>query len=356
MKTRQRVRVHLGTSEVLARVSVLNTQQTIEPGSRGHAQFRLEAPVAAAYGDRFIIRSYSPQRTIAGGLVLDPLAHRHKRSDIENINSTLGALAASLDGRGNLAETFVQMSGERGLTIEDLRSRTGLRGEVINDLVDRAAADAKVVNADGILIDARVFERLQNAALKAVEKHHALDKLSRGLPKEVLREQVFKRAEPEVFRAVTASLERAGKIRVEQDVIKLASHETRLSPAEQEVRDRLKSIYKKAGLEAPKLDDALMQATSGGAIGQTAARKIFQLLVNGAELVAVTNEYYFSAESLELLKISLREFVRSSGDPTIDVPKFKEIAGVSRKYAIPLLEFLDRTHVTRRFGDKRQIL
>ncbi len=356
LRTRQRVRVHLGTAEVLARVSVLNLNQTIEPGSRGHAQFRLESPVAAAHADRFIIRSYSPQRTIAGGRVLDPLARRHKRSEIEKINSTLVSLAKAFDGRCNLAEIFVQMSGERGLKIEDLRSRTALRAEVINDLVNRAAADGKVVNADGVLIDGKVFERLQNSALRTVEKHYAADKLSRGLPKEVLREQVFKRAEPEVFRAVTASLERAGKIRVEQDVIKVASHETRLSPAEQEVRDRLKSIYKNAGLEAPKLDDALLQAISGGGIDQTAARKIFQRLVNGAELVAVTNEYYFSAESLELLKTSLRDFAISSGDPTIDVPKFKEIAGVSRKYAIPLLEFFDRTHVTRRFGDKRQIL
>ncbi|MEP7148805.1 MAG: selenocysteine-specific translation elongation factor [Acidobacteriota bacterium] len=356
LRTRQRVRVHLGTAEVLARVSVLNTQQTIEPGSRGYAQFRLESPVAAAHADRFIIRSYSPQRTIAGGLVLDPLAHRHKRIDFENVNSTLGAIAEAFEGRGNLAEIFVQMSGERGLKIEDLRSRTALRAEVINDQVNNATAGGNVVNADGVLMDRKIFDRLQTAAFAAVEKHHAADKLSRGLPKEVLREQVFKRAEPEVFRAVTASLERAGKIRIEQDVIKVASHETRLSPVEQEVRDRLKSIYKNAGLEAPKLDDALSRAISGGGIDQTAARKIFQLLVNGAELVAVTNEYYFSAESLELLKARLSDFVRSSGDPTIDVPKFKEIAGVSRKYAIPLLEYFDRTRVTRRVGDKREIL
>jgi selenocysteine-specific elongation factor len=189
-----------------------------------------------------------------------------------------------------------------------------------------------------------------------VDKHHSTDKLSRGMPKELIRERVFKHAGAEVFRAVSAELDRAGKIRVEQDVIKVASHETKLSPAEKIVHDRLNSIYSNAGLEAPKLDDALTQAITGTSLDQRSARKVFQLFINSGALVAVTNEYYFSAEALELLTTKLRDHVSSSGDPTIDVAKFKDIAGVSRKYAIPLLEYFDRTRVTRRVGDKRQVL
>jgi selenocysteine-specific elongation factor len=356
LRTRQRVRVHLGTAEVLARLSVLNEIQSIEPGSHGLAQFRLESPVAAAHGDRFIVRSYSPPRTIAGGVVLDPLAHRHRRGDFEHASAMLVELVRPTNVGGNLAESFVKMSGERGLKIDDLRSRSALRPDIISDLIERAVVGGNVVNASGVLIAKPVFERLKATTIDAVEKHHSTDKLSRGLPKELLRERVFKHAGAEVFRAVTAELERAGKIRVEQDVIKVASHEAKLSPDEKIVHDRLSTIYSAAGLEAPKLGDALTQAIMGTSLDQRSARKVFQLFINSGEIVAVTNEYFFSATALRRLATMLADLARSSGDPTIDVAKFKEIAGVSRKYAIPLLEYFDRTHVTRRVGDKRHIL
>ena len=356
LRSRQRVRVHLGTAEVLARVSVLNEMQSIEPGSRGLAQFRIESPVAAAYGDRFIIRSYSPQHTIAGGRVLDPLAHKHRRSEFETVGSELTELAASSGGTSNIVEIFVRMSGEKGLKLEDLRPRTALRADALKDLIDRATADGRLVNANGVLISKDVFERLKNATFEAVGRHHLSDKLSRGIAKETLREQIFKRAEPEVFRAVTSSLERDGKIMLEQDVIKIASHKAQLTPAEKSVHDLLSAIYSNAGLEAPKLDDALGRAAIENGLDQRSARRIFQLFIDRGEMVAVTGEYYFSRTALDELTSKLRDHVRSSGDSTIDVPKFKEIAGVSRKYAIPLLEYFDRTRVTRRVGDKRQIL
>ena len=356
LRSRQRVRVHLGTAEVLARVSVINEKQSIEPGSRGLAQLRLESPVAAAYSDRFIIRSYSPQRTIGGGRVLDPLAHKPRRGDLANVSSRLIELAAASDGRGNLAEIFVRMSGGKGLKVDDLRPRTALRSEVIRDLVERAVTSGKLINAGGVMVTKEFFEDLGRQTLEAVETHHRADKLSRGLPKEILREKIFKRTAPEVFRAVTSALERAGKISVAHDVVKFASHETQLSPAEQIVHDRLEAIYTSAVLEVPKLDEALVQASSGSGLDPKSTRRVFQLFIDRGEFVAVTNEYYFSIRCLELLTNKLREAVTLSGDPTIDVAKFKDIAGVSRKYAIPILEYFDRTRVTRRVGDKRQVL
>ena len=104
------------------------------------------------------------------------------------------------------------------------------------------------------------------------------------------------------------------------------------------------------------MDDALRQVAMDNGLDQRSARKIFQLFVDRGDLVAVTAEYYFSRAALEILISKLRELARSSGDSTLDVAKFKEIAGVSRKYAIPLLEYFDRARMTRRVGDKRQIL
>ena len=356
LRSRQRVRVHLGTEEVLARVSVIGSSQAVEPGTRGLAQFRLESPIAAAHADRFIIRSYSPQRTIAGGVVLDPIAHRHRAAEMANVSRLLGEMSEASSGIGNVVEIFIRASGERGLRLADLHARTCLRREVLTQLIGSVVSERTVIDAGGVLINKESFARLTDAAFKAVESHHRTDKLSRGLAKETLREQVFRRVEPEVFRAVLSTLERDGRIAADQDVLRIATHTTQLSSNEQAVHDKLAAIYSKAALEPPKLDDALADAAQGTGLDQKSARKVFQLLVDSGELVPVTNEFYFRSSSLESLTATLRDVAKSSGDPTIDVPKFKDIAGLSRKYAIPLLEYFDRTRVTRRIGDKRQIL
>jgi selenocysteine-specific elongation factor len=356
IRSRQRVRIHLGAEEVLARVIVLNSDSTIEPGSRGMVQFRLEAPVAAAHGDRFVIRSYSPQRTIAGGRVMDPASSRHRRSELPSVISVLGELSESADGIGNTTEIFVRMAGRQGLRVSEIRSRTASRVSGIDLGIAEAISNKKIVDADGVLISAPAFDELASATLKVVETHHTSDKLSRGISRETLREQVFKHSEPEVFRAVTGALQREGKIVFDQDVFKLASHEARLSPAETKAHDAIRKVYSDAGLEIPKLEDALRDVSLESGLDAKSTRKIFQLFVTSGELVQVSAEFYFQKDVIGKLVAKLRESARASGDVTLDVAKFKNLAGVSRKYAIPLLEYFDRTHVTRRVGDKRQIL
>ncbi|HKP68983.1 MAG TPA: selenocysteine-specific translation elongation factor, partial [Pyrinomonadaceae bacterium] len=243
LRSRQRVRVHLGTAEVLARVSVLNEDHEIAPGAKGFAQLRLEVPVAGAHGDRFIIRSYSPQHTIAGGRVLDPVAQRHRRSEFPTLSALLGELSKAADGAANSADVFVRMSAERGTRFGELRSRTGLKADALEQLIEDARTRHSIIDAGGVLVSETPFEKLKAAALAAIEAHHRSDKLSRGLQKETLREKIFKRSQPEVFRAVTGILERDGKISSDQDVFKLASHELQLSAAERAAFDKLRRIY-----------------------------------------------------------------------------------------------------------------
>lgn len=349
LRSRQRVRVHLGTAEVLARVSVLNDRQVIEPGSTGFAQLRLESLVASVHADRFILRSYSPQRTIGGGRVLDAVSTRHRKSDMARVSSTLTDLA---DKDRNIVETIVRMAGVRGIRIDELRSRTGLRAQLLESLIAVAVDNRSIVDANGALVSTADFEKMKSSLLSAIEVHHKTDKLSRGMPRELVRERLFKHSEPDLFTAVASELEREKKIVADKDVLKLASHELQLLPGEKEVLDTLRGIYREAKLEVPKLEEALNRASSD----QRAARKIFQVLINNKEVVGVTPELFFFTDVVDGLASSLREVARTSGDTMIDVARFKEIAGVSRKYAIPLLEYFDRTRVTVRVGDKRQIL
>ncbi|MEO8041535.1 MAG: selenocysteine-specific translation elongation factor [Acidobacteriota bacterium] len=352
LRSRQRVRVHIGTAEILARVTALNEENLIEPGSRGLAQFRLESPVAATHSDRFIIRSYSPQRTIAGGRVLNPLAYRHRSKDLATVTATLNELLE--DDVNNLFETFVRNAGDRGLRIDEARARTGLVEARLQSLAADGVRDRSLIDAGGVFICKANYGRLTTAAIESIERHHQNDKLSRGMQRETLREQNFSGTPAEVFRSILGALEKDGKIVVDGDVVRLGTHETKLAPAEESAREQLRKLYFESGLEMPKLEEALQSASAAARIDAKSTRKVFQLFVNSGELVAVTGEFYFPSKVLEELRSKLKD--QAGSDPTIDVAKFKDIAGVSRKYAIPLLEYFDRTHVTRRVGDKRQIL
>ena len=362
IRTRSRLRVHLGSAEILARVRVLNTRGDIPPGETGFAQLRFESPVVTLHNERFIVRSYSPAETIAGGLVLDPQATKHRGRELARTHERLRALLES-ERRLKVA-TFVEASGDQGLRLAEIAARTGWTDEVVAQValqaMDVGEMDATgattIVECEGVLISSGNFARLARIAVEEVKLHHEREPLSRGLARETLRERHFAHAAPEIFRAVIARLEKEGVLAAEKDVVRLSAHGVALSPADAQLSERIAQAYEKAALEAPGLDQAL--AAAGVATVQRAhARKILQLLIDNGTLVRVQGDLFFHSQALEHLKRLLVQYATEhEPERLIDVAQFKELAGVSRKYAIPLLEYLDREHITRRAGDKRIIL
>jgi selenocysteine-specific elongation factor len=354
LRSRARVRLHLGAAEVLARVRVLEEAGEIAPGKSGFAQLRLEAAVVALPHERFIIRSYSPQRTVAGGRILDSQATRHRGREAIIARARLAALVAA-DSMTEFA-VFVETAGERGLRRPDIAARTGWTDDVLEDVAGRAIESGRIVDADGVYLGSDSFARLSSAALKEVEAHHEREPLTRGILRETLREQVFAHAAPEVFRAVMSDLESKGVLRSEKEIVRAASHSLSLSSADLALRNRLEKVYSEAGLEAPTFDEALARV-DGAKQSREHVRRILQLLVEGELLVRVHPDLFFHRAALDRLVKSLGEYAaQHEPERMIDVATFKEMAGISRKYAIPLLEYFDRERITRRAGDKRIIL
>jgi selenocysteine-specific elongation factor len=354
LRTRSRVRVHLGAAEVLARVRVLEEAGEIEPGESGFAQLRLEAPVVALPGERFILRSYSPSRTVAGGRVLDAFATKHRGRDIAGAHALLDALAEA-DHAAQLA-LFVETAKEHGLRRADASARTGRSDPFLEEAIREATARGAVLDADGVYVGRATFDRLSKAVLEEVEAHHKREPLARGMARETLRERLFAHAAPEIFRAVIASLEREGALVSEREVVRAQKHSLSLSPADSALRERLEQIYSRAALEAPTVDEALERAGVSLAAREH-GRKILQLLIDSGSLARVREDLFFHRAALDRLIARLREYgTRHEPERLIDVPAFKEMAGVSRKYAIPLLEYFDRERVTMRAGDRRKIL
>jgi len=352
LRSRQRVRVHLGTVEVLARIQVLNNEREIAAGKTDLVQIRLEKPVVAIPGERFIVRSYSPQVTIAGGTVIDNLAAKHHQRDLGSVRQRLGGLLSATDNPAKLM-LLIDMSGTSGTTFIDLQARTGLRRDILTAAINKNIASGSVIDADGRFVTTAEFEKLTSIAHTAIQDFHKREPLAKGITREALRSGVFAYLPGEMFDAAIAALGSAGKVVAANETIRSAAHKTEFSPAEAELSDRILNAYRSFGLEVPKLDEALASAVEGTTFTQRDARSFFQLFLDAGEIVKVSEEFYFAREVVDRLTVMVRQFADSTNDRLVDVAKFKEIAGVSRKYAIPLLEYFDREKVTRRAGDKR---
>lgn len=354
VRSRSRVRFHIGAAEVLGRVRVLDGPAEIAAGSSGLAQLRLEAPVVAVHGDRFIIRSYSPAETIAGGVILDPFAIRHRARDLARARDIL-RLLENEERTGKLTG-LVRASGDRGSHLADLAAATGWTNEVLDSVASEARGQGAVIETGGVYLARESFDRFTGSVLVELEQHHKREPLARGMLRETLREKVFARSFPEVFAGVIARLEADGKVVSEKDIVRLSEHSVGLSEQDLALSKRIEEIYLAAGVEAPSLDEAMTKANVS-ATQRAQARKLLQLLLDEKKLVRIQGEMFMHAQVVQGLKTKLHAYAsQHEPDRLIDVAAFKDLAGVSRKYAIPLLEYLDREQVTRRAGDKRLIL
>jgi selenocysteine-specific elongation factor len=352
LRSRQRIRIHLGTAEVLARVFVLNEESEIVPGKTGFVQLRLESPIASAIADRFIIRSYSPQRTIGGGEVLVPNADKHKRRDIAPAVQFLGSLVRSSAEPHAIADLLINASKEQGLDIADLCEFTGWTKNVAEAALSKTAA----VKAGGRYIAPDQFTAISENIFRGVEAFHKKDQFAAGMSREMLRETGARHVPVSIFETVLERLEDEGKLVAEKELIRLSGHLAELSSDEAAVSAAIVASLAGSRYEPPKISEVVSGALAGTRVGQSTGQKLIKLLAASGEIIKVTDEFYFAAAAIAELKTDLKAFANGTPDRVIDVAKFKEIAGVSRKYAIPLLEYFDRERITVRAGDKRVIL
>lgn len=357
LRTRQRVRVHIGTSEILARVQVMDHGQADLPsepdifrGRKGFVQLRLESPAVAMAGEHFIIRSYSPQVTIAGGIVIDPLPVRHRRKDFAVLQHHLFGLLNEMGGPDAPLFFIPLLNGHKGFTRRELQARSGLRSEVLFPALERAVRDGSIIDANGIYLGDDALRELQLAAISLLTKFHKSEPLSPGLLREELIGRAFPKIDERIGAAVVGSLIENGRLVLENEFVRLVSHDFELRPEETAFNAKLTSLLQTSGLEVPRLSEAL--AAIDTKLPRATIDKLVRLLMEKGTLVRVTDEFYFHRDVIERTIAALR-----SGEvQLLDVAAFKNMTGVSRKYAIPLLEHFDRIGVTRRAGDKRVIV
>ncbi len=358
LRTRSRVRLHIGTAEVLARVVLLG-QSELAAGAECFAQLRLESQTLALPGDHFIIRSYSPAVTIGGGTVVDALPQKHRLREAAQAASQLEKLAAA-HLAANDAERIallVEMAGEHGMSHAEIAARSGSPDEAIKRAADAMTRTRRAIAASSnplLLVERSAFEELAKRVRALLKEFHQKSPLESGMGREEIREKIFAHLPPEIFRAVVTQLVERNEVAAEKDLLRLASHRIALSAEEQAAKDHMAALFATAGLQPMSLEEAIAKAGPQFGIDAARAQRFAQMLINSGELVRVA-ELIFHRSALDGLRQTLQKFKAEHG-AKLDVGAFKDLTGISRKYAIPLLEYLDRQRVTRRAGDAREIL
>ncbi|MFZ0898323.1 MAG: selenocysteine-specific translation elongation factor [Candidatus Sulfotelmatobacter sp.] len=341
LKDRARVHFHSYTMETVAEVLLHGTKQ-IAPGEQAFARLKLPEPALLLPGDRFILRQFSPVVTIGGGTLLDaaPIPRMPGQADF------LKVLA------GGNAETILRTRIARrqhaGISMSRLIAETGWTKSFIEAQLAQAVREKRVVRIGELILHLPALETLKLCIVDTVEDFHKKNRLTGGMPKEELREQAG--ASAEVLDAALAVLADEKKIEVVGDLVRLPGHGVVMKDEEAESRKKIEDAFASAGLTVP----ALHEVIAGLTIDKVRAQKIMTLLLRDKVLIKVSDELVFHRSALEELRRQMAVYKVKFA--TIDVAKFKEVTGVSRKYAIPLLEYLDRERVTRRVGDARQIL
>ena len=336
LKHRAPVHFHAGTAEVEAEARLLDGSSALAPGHRAFVRFLLRDPLLILPGDRFIVRMFSPVVTIGGGkaLDIDPPRRRDPAGRLEVL------------AEGGVADRVALLVREApyGVSRDSIVARTGL---TVPEL--EAACDARRLVAlrapQTWLIDREWFAQAEQRLVRALDEFHREKPLLPGMPKEELRACELPDS-PSFLLDALLSVSQA--VVAEGETLRLASHQVALKHDEEQALGHIEGAFRQGGLAVPAVQEVLARC----GLEVSRARSLLQILLRDRRLVRVSDDLIFHASAIE----SLKEMVKSHHGQRFAVPEFKDWTGISRKYAIPLLEFLDRERVTRREGDLRVVL
>jgi selenocysteine-specific elongation factor len=340
LKYWQRVRFHIGTAETMGRV-VLFDRNRLEPGDRALVQFRLEQPVVARAGDRFVVRFYSPVTTVGGGVVVHPWATRHAHIGEDAIRR-LRSVAES-DGKDRLVLVMSEL--REGASESQLAILVGTPPSDLGRDLAELASEGRLRQIGGRWYDAAAVSEARRALTAEISRSHAENADAPGASLESLRSAVG--APPGLVNAVLSDLQQDGEIRIQGSVAALSSHVPSLSAEQEAVAASALARIAEAGLAPPSVKEL------AGAAGVPADRllAVLKFLCGRGELVAVTPDLYYASGAITEVKQRVKATLSQGQAATPS--ELRSALGISRKYLIPLLEYLDAEGFTRRSGEGR---
>jgi len=339
---RGRIRLYLGTAEVIGRVSLLENER-LEPGQQGFVQLRLEKPLVAARGDRFVIRTYSPMFTIGGGIVLEPHAPRHRRFD----SAVIERLRSLLRGAPEEKVLAILSQSPVGMDEAELARRAEMDLSGVRTILNTLQAQQQTVRAGEVWFARSVWDRLRQRAEGVLHHYHRQNPLRAGMPREELRSTLGGKLPARLFEAILFRWQEEGMIVLQGALVRLASFTIRLNERQQRLAQRVEQIIRAAGVTPPPVEAISQQVGAP----PDAVRAMVQVLLEQGVLVRLEEDLLFHRDTIAQLAELVRRTIREKG--SLSVGEFRDLTGSSRKFAVPLLEYFDSIRLTRRVGDVR---
>jgi selenocysteine-specific elongation factor len=345
LKHRTRVRVYLGTAEVFARVMLLD-REALEPGQNGLVQFRLETPAVAARLDRFVVRLYSPPITLGGGTVIDPSAQRHRRFVPEVIEGL------RLREQGTPLESLAQALLARGFvpaTADVAAALAGVPKVEAEALMEEGVERGVLARTRAGIVHAEVLARLRAALLAELDEFHRKQPMRPGLAREELRSRLSRRIGPKEFPLLLEAVEADGSVVVEGARVRRADFQPAFTSEHASFAQRARAAL----LEAPAAPPSFEEVVAQNGLPEATARAVWDALIESGELVRVAEGVVLHRDAVARIVQQVRDYFQT--EATMTASQFRDLIGSTRKYAVPLLEYLDSQRVTRRRGDERVI-
>lgn len=348
IKNRTRVRFHTGTNEVPCHILLLD-RETLDPGETAIVQLRLDTPVVCVRNDRFVIRSYSPSRTLGGGRIIDPVPEKHKRFREETI-AHLEAIRS--DAPESIIVAHAEMAGFNEVSLADLVIMTDLVENRLDTTLQSLLSRHILIQTDREVkryIHKKTFEDFAAEVVDRLKTYHAANPIKGGMPKGELASKFPPNLSIKLFNLMLGMMVKTGDIVQTENTLRLPGHSVTLASDQSDVKEKILQIFKKEDLQPPTFKD--LTATLG--VDPKTVKSVLMMLVAGGEMVKVNEDLFFHADTMARLKRQLVDYLKGNGE--ISTPQFKEMTGTSRKYTIPLIEFFDAGNVTIRIGDIRRL-
>jgi selenocysteine-specific elongation factor len=336
------VHFHLGSGTTVARVSLLQ-ETVLQPGSDTLARLRLEQPVVAVHGDRFVVRRYSPTRTIGGGTVLNPApSGRRGRSAVRTVE------AADRGGAEGLVVAAIASRGAAGLDAAEVAAVAGVDAAVAVGAISTLAGGRLLQIGERLYARTSLME-LEQRIEDAIQEHHQRAPWRAGMPRDDLKSRLAAAVHPggfgQAFEAALTDLLSQGKIVESRGLVARAGFNPASSQTDQRAKAVLLQTLERAAASPPPLDELrrLVDAQS--------ADRMLQALLDEGLVVAVNPELRFAAAAVDRIRETVMEMIRAGQEVT--VATLRDRLHTSRRYALALLEYFDGTRLTRRVGDRR---
>ena len=347
IKNHQRIRVHLGTAERLAKVILLGAQDKVGPKESTYCQITLSEPLLALRNDHFIIRDETARKTLGGGVVIHPWASKHKRRE-PNLQNRLQSL--HLGDVTQLTESFLNESGDFALPMESIQQFLNLEEEAVRAQLDKIKS-LRAFNAEGerIYTTETKWQRLKDTILVTLREFHKTHALVPGMDMEELRGKLPYTLSAKIFRAVVDALISDKTIAKEENLLRTAEHRVQLGGQEKSLMDGIKKILGEQPMSPPDLKDIEKQL----GVNRNKLAEVIRLLERDRSVIRVATDLYYLSSTVDQVRAVLKKFLSDKGE--IAAGSFRDLIGSSRKYTIPLLEYFDREGLTIRIGDVRRL-